>query len=45
MILPTRRRPNRCHLAQTRAYAKVAGDAEDEAVKESGWATGREDDG
>ena len=45
MILPASRRPNRSHLAQTRAYAKVAGDAEDEAVEESGWAAGGEDDG
>lgn len=45
MVLPARRRPDRCHLAQTRAYAEVAGDAEDEAVEESGGATGGEDDG
>ena len=45
MILPARRRPNGRHLAQTRAYAEVAGDAEDEAVEESNWAAGGEDDG
>jgi hypothetical protein len=45
MILPSSCRPDRSHLAQTRAYAEVAGDAEDEAVEESGWAAGGEDDG
>jgi hypothetical protein len=45
MILPARRRPDRSHLAQTRADAEVAGDAEDEAVEESGRAAGGEDDG
>jgi hypothetical protein len=45
MILPARRRPNRSHLAQTRTYAEVAGDTEDEAVEESGRAAGGEDDG
>lgn len=45
MILPAGRRPDRSHLAQTRAYAEVAGDAEDEAVEECRWAAGGEDDG
>jgi hypothetical protein len=45
MILPARRRPDRSHFAQTRADAEVAGDAEDEAVEESGWAAGGKDDG
>jgi len=44
MVLPARRRPDRRHLAQTGADAEVAGDAEDEAVEESGWAAGWEHD-
>ena len=45
MIPPARLRPNGRHLAQTRTCAEVASDAEDEAVEESGWAAGGEDDG
>jgi hypothetical protein len=45
MILPASRRPDRSHLAQTGTQAEVAGDAEDKAVEESGWAAGWEDDG
>jgi len=45
MIPPARLRPNGRHLAQTRTCAEVASDAEDEAVEESGWTTGGEDNG
>jgi hypothetical protein len=44
MILPSSRRPDRSHLAQTRTYAEVAGGVEDEAVEERGWTTGGEHD-